>query len=239
MNKTVIFLSSLLALMTQPSHAQYLTPNTGGTVGGACTNGTFTWPDSNGYFLKCVSGAWVKLSSGLSNLSGSLCATPSGSVYPNDQRTAFVQSIDSHGTVTCAQPHAYSAFSGNTNNLQTAASTTYYFAVNGANEASSSVLTTYTTDTAAITRTLVSRAGTIQNLYVVADVTNSTGATNTYTVMKNGSAQTLTCSVTHASNCNDTTHSFTVSPGDMIGVKVVTDSGAQLVRSAWAVELSY
>jgi hypothetical protein len=57
--------------------------------------------------------------------------------------------------------------------------------------------------------------------------------------MKNGSAQTLTCSITHASSCNDTTHTFSVSPGDQIGVKLVTDSGAQLVKSAWTVELSY
>jgi hypothetical protein len=168
---------ALLALSSLPVRAQYLTPNTGGTIGGACTNGTFTWPDSSGYFLKCVSGAWVKLSSPTSNYAGSICQTPATGAWSNDQRGSFAQSIDAYGTATCAQPHAYSAFSGNTNNAQTAASTTYYFAVNGATSLQ-------TTDTAAITRSEVSRAGTIQNLYVVADVANSAGKTNTYTVMK-------------------------------------------------------
>jgi hypothetical protein len=232
MNKKVIIVSALLALAGSPVHAQYLSPSTGGTIGGACTNGTFTWPDSSGYFLKCVSGAWAKLPSGLSNIPGSICATPAGSVYPNDQRSSFVQSIDSNGTVTCAQPHAYSAFSGNTNNNQTAASTTYYFAVDGA-------AGLQTTDTSGITRTPVSRAGTIHNLYVVTDVSNSSGKTNTYTVMKNGVAQTITCSITNASSCNDTSHTFTASSGDTIGIKLVTDNGAQLVNSAWAIELSY
>jgi hypothetical protein len=74
---------------------------------------------------------------------------------------------------------------------------------------------------------------------VVTDVSNSSGKTNTYTVMKNGSAQTLTCSITNASSCNDTTHTFTVSAGDTIGVKLVTDNGAQTVKSAFSVELSY
>jgi hypothetical protein len=232
-NQTLLAVAfALMALPSLPAHAQYMTPNTGGTIGGACTNGTFTWPDSSGYILKCVSGAWVKLSSPTSNYTGSICQTPATLAWSNDQRGSFVQSMDSHGTVTCAQPHAYSALSGNTNNSQTAASTTYYFAVNGATSLQ-------TTDTAAITRSEISRAGTIQNLYVVTDVSNSVSATNTYTVMKNGSAQTLTCSITHASSCNDTTHTFSVSPGDQIGVKLVTDSGAQLVKSAWTVELSY
>lgn len=228
------FLSVFLAFLSSPVHAQYMTPGTGGTIGGACTNGTFTWPDTNGYVLKCVSGAWVKLTSGLSNYNGSFCQSPSTglSAWPTDQRGSFVQSVSSNGTVTCAQPNTYAAFSGNTNNNQTAASTTYYFAVNGPTSLQ-------TSDTAAITRTVVFRGGTVQNLYVVTDVANSTSATNTYTVMKNGSAQTITCSITHASSCNDTTHTFTVSQGDMIGIKIVTDGGAQLVRSAWGLEISY
>jgi hypothetical protein len=74
---------------------------------------------------------------------------------------------------------------------------------------------------------------------VVTDVSNSSGKTNSYTVMKNGSAQTLTCSITNASSCKDTTHTFAVSQGDTIGIKVVTDNGAQLVKSAWSVEIAY
>jgi hypothetical protein len=40
-------------------HAQFETPNTAGTAGGACTTGHYAFPDSNGYALKCVSGVWV------------------------------------------------------------------------------------------------------------------------------------------------------------------------------------
>src|SRR5260370_33819966 len=117
--------STFLPLTKVPVPAQYLTPSTSGTIGGACTNGTFTWPDSSGYFLKCVSGAWVKLSTPTSNYAGSICQTPATGAWPLGQRGSFVQSIDTHGTVTCALPHAYAALSANTNNTQTAASTTY------------------------------------------------------------------------------------------------------------------
>src|SRR6516164_4935613 len=102
MNKEVILVSVLLAGTSLPAHAQYLTPNTGGTIGGACTNGTFTWPDSSGYILQCVSGAWAKLSSGLSNYSPSSCWTPTSPVWMNDQRVPVVQSINANGIATCA-----------------------------------------------------------------------------------------------------------------------------------------
>ena len=47
---------------------------------------------------------------------------------------------------------------------------------------------------------------------------NGAGKTNTYTIRKNGSNTTLTCSMTNATSCNDTTHSFTVAAGDEVGL---------------------
>src|SRR5258708_13023473 len=97
----------------------------------------------------------------------------------------FVKPTAPKATATCAQPHAYSAFSGNTNNNPTAASTTYYFAADGATSLQ-------TADSAGITRTPIPRAGTIQNLYIVTDVPNSSAKTNPYTLIQNCVSQPLT-----------------------------------------------
>jgi hypothetical protein len=47
--------------------AQFQTANTAGALGGGCTTGNFAWPDSNGFALKCVSGAWAATSGGTVN----------------------------------------------------------------------------------------------------------------------------------------------------------------------------
>ena len=62
---------------------------------------------------------------------------------------------------------------------------------------------------------------------------------NSITVQKNGSDQTLTCSVTNDTTCNDTTHSFTVSPGDYLSIKIVTQAGSTAVQHSWAIKIAY
>jgi hypothetical protein len=78
---------------------------------------------------------------------------------------------------------------------------------------------------------MVSRAAMVQNLYYLASAANSSSKTNTITVLKNGSSTALTCSVTNATTCNDTTHSFSVVAGDWLSVRMVTQAGSTSVRS--------
>jgi hypothetical protein len=60
-------------------------------------------------------------------------------------------------------------------------------------------------------------AGTIGNLYVVLTVAPGAGTSRTITIKKNNSNQTLTCTVSDAATtCNDTSHTFSVTAGDVL-----------------------
>jgi hypothetical protein len=212
-----------LALPCSSTYAQYMTAGAAGSSGGACTTGYFGWPDSNGYPLQCVSSAWALAGDfNTSNYAGTSC---SGSQY--------VQSLSSAGVATCATPAAYTNYSGSTNNTVTADGISAYLAIQGA------MAPTITTDTAGVTRTIVTRAGTIQNLYVYANVNNS-AKNNVFTVMKNGSAQTLTCTMNASNSCSDTADSFLVVAGDQIGMKITTAAATNTTqKTAWSVETAY
>lgn len=69
---------------------------------------------------------------------------------------------------------------------------------------------------------------TIKNLYVYSGGAPGAGQTYTYTMMVNNSAQTVTCQISGAASnsSNDTTHSFTVSAGDRVVVRLVTSATA-------------
>src|SRR6516164_9009398 len=146
-----------LALFCSAAQAQYMTAGAAGSSGGACTTGNFGWPDSSGYPLQCVSSAWtIAADFGTTDYGGTSCSDPQ-----------YVQSLSSAGVATCATPAAYTNYSGSANNTATAASTTAYLAIQGA------MSPTVTSDTAGATRSIVVRAGTIQNLYVYANQNNS------------------------------------------------------------------
>lgn len=73
--------------------------------------------------------------------------------------------------------------------------------------------------TEASARTVIPVSGTIKNLYIKLSGSNTTGD-YTFTVYKNGSPTSMTCAVTTGpATCNDTTHPFTVSPGDTISLQ--------------------
>ena len=222
----IVQLIAAIVVLTfcQPALAQYMTAGAAGSSGGACTTGYFGWPDSNGYPLQCVSSAWALAGDfSTTNYAGTSC---SGSQY--------VQSLSSAGVATCATPAAYTNYSGSTANTVTADNTTAYLAVQGA------MAPTITTDTAGVTRTVITRAGTIQNLYVYANGSNTAGKNNVFTIMKNGSAQTLTCTLNGSSSCSDTTHTFSVSAGDQIGMRIATGTTTNTTqKTGWSVELAY
>lgn len=71
-------------------------------------------------------------------------------------------------------------------------------------------------------------SGTIRNLYVWLKDAPGTDNSRVFTVRKDGVDQTLTCTIADAATtCNDTTHSFTVSAGDLLSLQVV-DSGTPI-----------
>lgn len=72
---------------------------------------------------------------------------------------------------------------------------------------------------------IIKRAGTVRNLYVWSNTASGVGKTDTYTVLKNGTATILTVSLTNVQSNTDLANSFTVVAGDRISVKVVSDTG--------------
>src|SRR6516162_6023691 len=86
-----------LGLFFTPADAQYITPNTAGSAGGACTNGTYTWPDSSGYVLKCTSSVWARVSEGgTADYNGTGC-----------QSGYFLAGLDDNFQAICRQPTIY------------------------------------------------------------------------------------------------------------------------------------
>ncbi len=92
-------------------------------------------------------------------------------------------------------------------------------------------------DSSAGTRTLISRGGTIKNLYVILSGVVGSGKTNTYTIYKNGIATALAASVsgTTATSGNDTIHGVSVVAGDEIGIEVTSQTNTKL---GWAVDFT-
>lgn len=122
---------------------------------------------------------------------------------------------------------SYSEMAGNSNNGTLATGSTYYYPANG------TLSTSTTTEASAGTRTIISRAATIQNLYYVA----SASSTSTITIMKNGVATAITCSTSSSTTCSDTSDTVSLSASDQIGVKIVATTTA--VKHAWSMEASY
>jgi hypothetical protein len=86
-------------------------------------------------------------------------------------------------------------------------------------------------------RTVVSRAGTIKNLYVKISASLAGGKTGTVTVYKNGVATSLVATLSVGPvDFNDNSNSFTVAAGDEIGIKVTTTGN---VKFAWAATFTY
>lgn len=79
----------------------------------------------------------------------------------------------------------------------------------------------------AVCQVPMANAGTIKNLYAKSG--SAPGGTDTYvfTLRKNASSQSLTCTITGAATqCNDTTHSFSVVAGDLVDVQITSSATA-------------
>ena len=85
---------------------------------------------------------------------------------------------------------------------------------------------------------IISRSGVVRDLTWIAGAASGSGKTDTVTVLKNGSATALTCSMANTSSCSDATHSFTVSAGDYLTMQIVVQSGAATTVHAWAIDFT-
>jgi hypothetical protein len=119
--------------------------------------------------------------------------------------------------------------SGNSNNANVN-NTTRYFPVFGS-------FTGVSADAQAGTRTLVSRSGTLKNLYAKLSANMASGRTGSLRVYKNGVAQTLAATfIVGSQNASDVTHTFTVIAGDEIGIVFTTTDN---LKVSWAFDFSY
>jgi hypothetical protein len=110
-------------------------------------------------------------------------------------------------------------FSANAN-FSTASATRYLGAANTAVNSSD------------VARVVVTRAGTLQNLYIKASA-NTFSGTVTFTVMKNGSNTALTAQLTGSgvTTASDTTHSVSVAAGDVLALSMVTSAGSGTITA--------
>lgn len=82
-------------------------------------------------------------------------------------------------------------------------------------------------------------AATISSMFVNFDLPPGTGNSIAVTWRKNGSDQTLTCTVSgSADTCSDTTHSFAVIQDDLLDIKLVT-TGSVIVAPGLTIATAY
>ena len=164
-------------------------------------------------------------------------ATPTsgGVAYGNGSSYQFTaagtsgQVLISSGSGAPAWANASMMLAGNTNKKEVS-NTTKYFPVIGCRDDEG-------TDIPGVTRNVVSRSGTIRNLYVSILDALVSGKTGNITILKNGVATSLvaTCSV-GANSANNTSNSFTVVAGDEIGIQINTTGK---ITCSWAIDFNY
>lgn len=148
-------------------------------------------------------------------------ATIGQQIYENSGSGACVwtQQLDT-GSSNGGGVSVYSNFSA-----QSIGTSTEYIAVGGGVTPNS---------TEANVQTASSSVATITNLFVQVEDDPGTSNTLTFTWRKNGSSQSLTCTVTGSGggtnkSCSDATHSFSVSQGDLLSIRVDAVRGGALI----------
>lgn len=79
-------------------------------------------------------------------------------------------------------------------------------------------------------------SGTIGQLECIANTGGSNASSGAVTVLKNGVAQTLVCTIGTGTACNDLTHSFSVVAGDSINLNFTTQAAETLASLSCTVE---
>ncbi|MCD4832670.1 MAG: hypothetical protein K8R31_02665, partial [Bacteroidales bacterium] len=168
---------------------------------------------------------------------GTLPVTNGGVVYTDGSKlmntgagtTGHVLTSNGAGAPTWTNPS--SGFTGNTRNQTILVGSSSYAPITG-------TINPNATDSKGVTRNIVWRSGTIKNLYVIVDG-NPGAVNNVITIMINGAPTSVTVTLNNVTNGSDVANSFTVVPGDEIGVKIVTPPVANAVKWSWAVEFTY
>ncbi|HEV2990830.1 MAG TPA: hypothetical protein VG759_20495 [Candidatus Angelobacter sp.] len=75
---------------------------------------------------------------------------------------------------------------------------------------------------------VMNRAGTLLNLQVTAGTGGVNASSGVFTVLKNGSAATLTCTAGTATSCSDVTHTAAFAVGDVISIQFTTQAAETL-----------
>ncbi len=152
-----------------------------------------------------------------------------GSAYQFSSAGTTGQILQSAGAAAPVWIDGGAMMSGVSNNTAVN-NTTLFFPVTGA-------IAGNATDAQAGLRSLVSRAGTIKNLYVKISAALPSGKTGTVTVYKNGVATALVATLSVGPTLfSDTVNSFTVAAGDEVGIQVSTTGN---VKFSWAVSFTY
>ena len=131
--------------------------------------------------------------------------------------------------------------SGNSNN---AAETTLAGSINNYYPIVGTLSTMSTSDAVAGTRTLMSRNGTIKNLYVKLSGPAGGNKNIIVTVYLNGSPQTLSVTITGGSPINnisgqDLLHPITVVAGDEVGIVISSTSTPNHQKVSWSADFTY
>ena len=95
--------------------------------------------------------------------------------------------------------------------------------------------TNFVADSSGITRCILPAGGTLANLYVITSA-NPGAVANTFTIMTNGTATSITTTLNNVTANNDTTHQVAVAAGVEVGIKLVTGAGTA-VKWGWGFQL--
>jgi hypothetical protein len=79
------------------------------------------------------------------------------------------------------------------------------------------------------------QVGTLKNLYVIAGTGGKSG--DAITVYVAGSTSGITCTIGTGTSCNDTTHSYAVTAGQSITIRVTTGASDTLANMNISFEL--
>jgi hypothetical protein len=77
---------------------------------------------------------------------------------------------------------------------------------------------------------IMTSAGTLQSLIVTAGTGGVNASSGVFTVLKNGSTTTMTCTTGTATSCSDTTHTVAYAAGDLISIQFTTQAAETLAN---------
>ena len=157
--------------------------------------------------------------------------TDYGLLPTNQPVVGDVLTMGPDGTSWTRLTNFFRVWSGTTGNALLGLGTTTFLSPNNTSA------TLSLSDVAAGTRTPLTRATTLQNLYIVVAPAPGVGKSTVVSITTNGVASSIVATVTGtATNANDTARAITVPAGTEIGIRITTTSASVAGRVGWAFE---